>query len=119
MSREIKKPWNQNRFQGFRGLERIRTAVEAFAELCKRDRKSTRLNSSHQIISYAVFCLKKKKKNIKSTIQCIRANIFRVKQRMHKIQINNQTKRNNCNVHTIAAAISHPNHSISCEAARI
>src|SRR5438552_12783719 len=29
----------------------------------RRDRKSTRLNSSHQIISYAVFCLKKKKKN--------------------------------------------------------
>src|SRR5947208_7704877 len=27
----------------------------------ERDRKSTRLNSSHQIISYAVFCLKKKK----------------------------------------------------------
>src|SRR5258708_29622265 len=27
------------------------------------DRKSTRLNSSHQIISYAVFCLKKKKRN--------------------------------------------------------
>src|SRR5438552_9954929 len=27
-----------------------------------RDRKSTRLNSSHQIISYAVFCLKKKTK---------------------------------------------------------
>src|SRR5258708_14187029 len=29
--------------------------------LFSRDRKSTRLNSSHQIISYAVFCLKKKK----------------------------------------------------------
>src|SRR5258708_38576363 len=29
----------------------------------RRDRKSTRLNSSHQIISYAVFCLKKKKNN--------------------------------------------------------
>src|SRR2546422_6385509 len=28
-----------------------------------RDRKSTRLNSSHGYISYAVFCLKKKKKN--------------------------------------------------------
>src|SRR5690625_6830672 len=28
----------------------------------KRDRKSTRLNSSHVAISYAVFCLKKKKK---------------------------------------------------------
>src|SRR5258708_25659057 len=32
--------------------------------LLLRDRKSTRLNSSHQIISYAVFCLKKKKKNV-------------------------------------------------------
>src|SRR2546430_9215487 len=30
------------------------------------DRKSTRLNSSHSQISYAVFCLKKKKKNINS-----------------------------------------------------
>src|SRR2546422_2576179 len=30
-----------------------------------RDRKSTRLNSSHGYISYAVFCLKKKKKNKK------------------------------------------------------
>src|SRR2546426_6330958 len=28
----------------------------------QRDRKSTRLNSSHLVISYAVFCLKKKKK---------------------------------------------------------
>src|SRR5258708_9972441 len=34
------------------------------AEIQKRDRKSTRLNSSHQIISYAVFCLKKKKQQI-------------------------------------------------------
>src|SRR5258708_21400274 len=32
------------------------------------NRKSTRLNSSHQIISYAVFCLKKKKKRPKITI---------------------------------------------------
>src|SRR5690242_21307318 len=31
------------------------------------DRKSTRLNSSHMSISYAVFCLKKKKKKIKTT----------------------------------------------------
>src|SRR5258708_19312529 len=30
------------------------------------DRKSTRLNSSHQIISYAVFCLKKKKREKKT-----------------------------------------------------
>src|SRR5438132_6749415 len=31
-----------------------------------QDRKSTRLNSSHTVISYAVFCLKKKKKKTKS-----------------------------------------------------
>src|SRR5207244_6464499 len=37
-----------------------RAAGEAFIE-DRVDRKSTRLNSSHQIISYAVFCLKKKK----------------------------------------------------------
>src|SRR5947208_6613218 len=30
------------------------------ADVARADRKSTRLNSSHQIISYAVFCLKKK-----------------------------------------------------------
>src|SRR5205807_4564761 len=33
------------------------------------DRKSTRLNSSHLVISYAVFCLKKKKKKIKQREQ--------------------------------------------------
>src|SRR5438034_8146155 len=32
------------------------------------DRKSTRLNSSHTVISYAVFCLKKKKKKKKTSI---------------------------------------------------
>src|SRR5256885_9447274 len=31
--------------------------------ISRSDRKSTRLNSSHLVISYAVFCLKKKKKN--------------------------------------------------------
>src|SRR2546426_8267886 len=33
------------------------------ASTVARDRKSTRLNSSHLVISYAVFCLKKKKQN--------------------------------------------------------
>src|SRR5690242_21378621 len=33
------------------------------ALFCRQDRKSTRLNSSHMSISYAVFCLKKKKNN--------------------------------------------------------
>src|SRR2546426_6381596 len=32
-----------------------------FLPICESDRKSTRLNSSHLVISYAVFCLKKKK----------------------------------------------------------
>src|SRR5947207_6588600 len=54
-----------------RRLERQRTDAErkigaAQALLARaaeiRDRKSTRLNSSHTVISYAVFCLKKKKK---------------------------------------------------------
>src|SRR2546426_7760520 len=37
-------------------------AVHAVAGDREGDRKSTRLNSSHLVISYAVFCLKKKKK---------------------------------------------------------
>src|SRR5258708_30591766 len=41
----------------------IKVADGVYAAIAKPDRKSTRLNSSHQIISYAVFCLKKKKKN--------------------------------------------------------
>src|SRR2546429_1932944 len=35
-----------------------------------QDRKSTRLNSSHGYISYAVFCLKKKKKTRQEAISC-------------------------------------------------
>src|SRR5262245_63055861 len=38
-----------------------------------RDRKSTRLNSSHLGISYAVFCLKKKKKKIHKVHKTIKA----------------------------------------------
>src|SRR5258708_23740955 len=38
-----------------------RLDVDARGLISRADRKSTRLNSSHQIISYAVFCLKKKK----------------------------------------------------------
>src|SRR5258708_15625712 len=40
-------------------------AVSQRAARVGRDRKSTRLNSSHQIISYAVFCLKKKKNRVR------------------------------------------------------
>src|SRR5690242_9646347 len=43
---------------GANGAQRFQVP---FARLCSEDRKSTRLNSSHMSISYAVFCLKKKK----------------------------------------------------------
>src|SRR5258708_18420937 len=43
-----------------------------------RDRKSTRLNSSHQIISYAVFCLKKKKKKARSSSTTAQTHIQRL-----------------------------------------
>src|SRR5688572_31810425 len=53
-----------------RRLEQILSAalVRQVQERQERvDRKSTRLNSSHSQISYAVFCLKKKKKNNKQS----------------------------------------------------
>src|SRR2546426_7183744 len=40
---------------------RSRARAAAWGSSRTRDRKSTRLNSSHLVISYAVFCLKKKK----------------------------------------------------------
>src|SRR5258708_15336089 len=53
------------------GVESVRETVELTNRAASLgykaamvDRKSTRLNSSHQIISYAVFCLKKKKTTI-------------------------------------------------------
>src|SRR5690348_17987874 len=46
-------------------LDELRPAAAIDDIRCNRpDRKSTRLNSSHPSISYAVFCLKKKKKKI-------------------------------------------------------
>src|SRR5438552_6715559 len=45
-----------------------------------KDRKSTRLNSSHQIISYAVFCLKKKKKKNKTKKQTHKTTIRKQQQ---------------------------------------
>src|SRR5947207_3543609 len=42
----------------------ITSALPRTTALRDEDRKSTRLNSSHTVISYAVFCLKKKKKKL-------------------------------------------------------
>src|SRR3989475_3967484 len=47
-------------------IEAMIQTVTTARELYAKDRKSTRLNSSHSQISYAVFCLKKKKKNKKT-----------------------------------------------------
>src|SRR5438034_8251307 len=44
-----------------------RAAARIVEKVLRSDRKSTRLNSSHTVISYAVFCLKKKKKKTKHT----------------------------------------------------
>src|SRR5256885_8410171 len=49
---------NQGRHRDF-GLFQTLAALRQSREICG-DRKSTRLNSSHLVISYAVFCLKKK-----------------------------------------------------------
>src|SRR5438034_2223432 len=49
-------PLRRTRAVGTRSAHGPSTSARA------RDRKSTRLNSSHTVISYAVFCLKKKKK---------------------------------------------------------
>src|SRR3712207_8808302 len=53
---------------GPRGRRRALRRDRAADERGRRDRKSTRLNSSHANISYAVFCLKKKKKPTESSI---------------------------------------------------
>src|SRR5258708_21926628 len=56
-------------FDGSGGREQLGANLGVGAQLfpsARTDRKSTRLNSSHQIISYAVFCLKKKKSNTQS-----------------------------------------------------
>src|SRR2546422_4578156 len=56
--RLVGRQWNRPAAQGVSPLPMIHMT---------RDRKSTRLNSSHGYISYAVFCLKKKKKKNKIT----------------------------------------------------
>src|SRR5256885_12496032 len=56
--------------QGANGTGFWLGAGEVASGVPKEDRKSTRLNSSHLVISYAVFCLKKKKRNISRSLTC-------------------------------------------------
>src|SRR5690348_17777844 len=59
------------------------TETSMWRRLGRRDRKSTRLNSSHPSISYAVFCLKKKKKsNTESNTTKNKSQPFNVSQQI-------------------------------------
>src|SRR5947207_3508974 len=56
------RPGDTVAVQGIGGLGHL--AIQYAARIGFQDRKSTRLNSSHTVISYAVFCLKKKNNNL-------------------------------------------------------
>src|SRR5256885_9492893 len=66
--------WTLTAGRQFDGLQRIEQGQRLQrgvhgghgVQIVRTDRKSTRLNSSHLVISYAVFCLKKKKKTTKA-----------------------------------------------------
>src|SRR5436190_8517754 len=64
-----------------RGYPRDRAAPRR----ARADRKSTRLNSSHTVISYAVFCLKKKKKKTNTQLHHNEKNINQFYDHKHKI----------------------------------
>ena len=59
MSAEMLGPMSHPQYREY--AEDIRKSGQSILDLLNEDRKSTRLNSSHRCISYAVFCLKKKK----------------------------------------------------------
>src|SRR5438034_1560588 len=60
---ELLQPLGLLERRGRQAMERLERRARVGVEA--EDRKSTRLNSSHTVISYAVFCLKKKKKKTK------------------------------------------------------
>src|SRR5437879_7296325 len=59
ISRALEAGFSTSRSLGL-GLPGVRRLMDEFEIVSDVDRKSTRLNSSHRCISYAVFCLKKK-----------------------------------------------------------
>src|SRR3989442_3931776 len=60
---QINRPFEEVKPQLQQNLKRAKVQQELGLNFLEGDRKSTRLNSSHVRISYAVFCLKKKKKD--------------------------------------------------------
>src|SRR2546426_5458923 len=69
----------------------LMSAFKGSSPCPRRDRKSTRLNSSHLVISYAVFCLKKKKHFLQVLIL-----LFANRQNMHDCKLAQRIKLNNC-----------------------
>src|SRR5438874_8775904 len=67
------------RWPGIAGASRLRVEGPLPCALLLQDRKSTRLNSSHVEISYAVFCLKKKNKTILFNVRKRSKNTIRYK----------------------------------------
>src|SRR3712207_8041484 len=67
------RPPPRRRARTRRGVPPVPRAARGRVDRARADRKSTRLNSSHANISYAVFCLKKKKNNKQKhyTIRCM------------------------------------------------
>src|SRR5205807_7455738 len=78
-----------------RGPRRCRKADLGPSITRLRDRKSTRLNSSHLVISYAVFCLKKKKKKKKQ-----KQNITKQKSKKRQKQNEQQATSKEHPLHT-------------------
>src|SRR5256885_13127758 len=58
------------RISWMRSMHSLRPSSAASLAPARRDRKSTRLNSSHLVISYAVFCLKKKNQQAHDSTHC-------------------------------------------------
>src|SRR3712207_7747463 len=64
------EPFGDDGF-GHRGALALPSGRQNITASGRRDRKSTRLNSSHANISYAVFCLKKKKIYYRKPLSCL------------------------------------------------
>src|SRR5688500_19610641 len=62
----VHRPSEREKGPGARAVGSVRLPLVPFGGGELRDRKSTRLNSSHLVISYAVFCLKKKTEQIEN-----------------------------------------------------
>src|SRR5207244_7762202 len=86
------------------GKEKFEAQMKEFRSAL--DRKSTRLNSSHLIISYAVFCLKKKNRKVQSDVKPIHRD--RGLDRIHATQ--SQRAHNIARVHW---GFKHPDEGIS------